>query len=206
LSSGELDWRKLYQTLSDPLLYSQFMSQIQSLMQLSDTHDQFMSVTGQSALKRTADWDNFVVDNLLHWNERIKKHNHTPEWHFQIHPSMQAIYMIDGSDLAQQKAKKVSLAYLSMLTLENKNLRLKLLNAFQTHAEINEQKIFAPLDDEGAKIFRHLIHQLEDTSVFMEKGPRNLSQFFNILASQTAGYYQLRMGQDITSCVWGDIF
>nr|WP_234813607.1 C80 family cysteine peptidase [Candidatus Hamiltonella defensa] len=197
LSSGELDWRKLYQTLSDPLLYSQFMSQIQSLMQLSDTHDQFMSVTGQSALKRTADWDNFVVDNLLHWNERIKKHNHTPEWHFQIHPSMQAIYMIDGSDLAQQKAKKVSLAYLSMLTLENKNLRLKLLNAFQTHAEINEQKIFAPLDDEGAKIFRHLIHQLEDTSVFMEKGPRNLSQFFNILASQTAGYYQLRMGGHI---------
>ncbi|WP_217450887.1 hypothetical protein, partial [Candidatus Hamiltonella defensa] len=42
------DWRKLYQTLSDPLLYSQFMNQIQSLMQLSDTHDQFMSVTGQS--------------------------------------------------------------------------------------------------------------------------------------------------------------
>ncbi|CED78268.1 Putative RTX-family protein 3 [Candidatus Hamiltonella defensa (Bemisia tabaci)] len=133
----------------------------------------------------------------MNWNERIKVYNHTAEFRAEIHPSMQAIYMIDGSDLAQQKAKKVSLAYLSMLTLENKDVRLKLLNAFQTHAEINEQKIFAPLDDEGAKIFRHLIHQLEDTSVFMEKGPRNLSQFFNILASQTAGYYQLRMGGHI---------
>ncbi len=34
---------------------------------------------------------------------------------------MQVIYMGDGSDVAQQKAKKVSLAYLSMLRLGDKD-------------------------------------------------------------------------------------
>ncbi|WP_339050431.1 C80 family cysteine peptidase [Candidatus Hamiltonella endosymbiont of Tuberolachnus salignus] len=104
LPSGELDRKKLYQTLSDPLLYSEFTSQVQSLMQLSDAHDQLGGLTGQLALKRTADWDNFVVENLLNWNERIKLYNNTAEFRAEIHPSVQAIYIDDGSDLAQQRA------------------------------------------------------------------------------------------------------
>jgi len=197
LPSGELDRKKLYQTLSDPLLYSEFMSQVQSLMQLSDTHDQFMSVTGQSALRRTTDWDTFVVENLLNWNERIKVYNHTAEFRAEIHPSVQAIYIDDGSDLAQQRARKVSAAYLSLLKTGDDTLLVKLLNSFQSHAEISAQKIFFPLNDKEAESFRRVIHQMEDASVFVHKGAQNLSQFFNTLAHQTAGYYQLRMGQHI---------
>ncbi|WP_235655631.1 hypothetical protein [Candidatus Williamhamiltonella defendens] len=197
LPSGELDRKKLYQTLSDPLLYSEFTSQVQSLMQLSDAHDQLGGLTGQLALKRTADWDNFVVENLLNWNERIKLYNNTAEFRAEIQPSVQAIYIDDGSDLAQQKARKVSAAYLSLLKTGDDALLVKLLNSFQSHAEISAQKIFFPLDDKEAESFRRVIHQMEDASVFVHKGAQNLSQFFNTLAHQTAGYYQLRMGQHI---------
>ncbi|WP_232507665.1 C80 family cysteine peptidase [Candidatus Williamhamiltonella defendens] len=197
LPSGELDRKKLYQTLSDPLLYSEFTSQVQSLMQLSDAHDQLGGLTGQMALKKTTDWDTFVVENLLNWNERIKVYNHTAEFRAEIHPSVQAIYIDDGSDLAQQRARKVSAAYLSLLKTGDDTLLVKLLNSFQSHAEISAQKIFFPLNDKEAESFRRVIHQMEDASVFVHKGAQNLSQFFNTLAHQTAGYYQLRMGQHI---------
>lgn len=138
--SGELDWKKFYQTSSDPLLYSQFMSQVQSLRQLSETHDQFIRSTGQTALQRTADWEIFIDD---------------------------------------------------------RELRLKLLNQFQIHAGINQQEIFFQIDNNGDKAFVSLINQLKAESAFVAKGSQNIYQFFETLANETQGYYQLRMGQHI---------
>ncbi|WP_234809357.1 calcium-binding protein [Candidatus Williamhamiltonella defendens] len=197
LPSGGLDWQKLYQVLSDRMFYSQFTTQIQSLMQLSDTHGQFMNLTGQEALNRIAQWDNFVVENMVRWNERIKLYNKIPGFGPQIHPGIQAMYIDDGSDLAQRKARKVSLAYLSLLRLDDKALRVKLLDAFQSHAEINEQKIFSQGDAQDPKNFGPLIDQLEENSAFIAKGLQSLDQFFNTLDNEKAGYYQLRMGEHI---------
>ncbi|ASV34251.1 calcium-binding protein [Candidatus Hamiltonella defensa] len=195
--SGELDWKKFYQTSSDPLLYSQFMSQVQSLRQLSETHDQFIRSTGQTALQRIADWEIFVVENMVNWKERIQLYNNLPGFRASIHSCMQTMYIGDGSILAQQKAQKVSLAYLSILSLDDRELRLKLLNQFQIHAGINQQEIFFQIDNNGDKTFVSLINQLKAESAFVAKGSQNIYQFFETLANETQGYYQLRMGQHI---------
>ncbi|WP_254591772.1 C80 family cysteine peptidase [Candidatus Williamhamiltonella defendens] len=195
--SGELDWKKFYQTSSDPLLYSQFMGQVQSLRQLSETHDQFIRSTGQTALKWTAEWEIFIVENMVNWKERIQLYSNMSGFHARIHSCMQTIYIGDGSILAQQKAQKVSLAYLSILSLDDRELRLKLLNQFQIHAGINQQEIFFQIDNNDEKTLVSLINQLKAESAFVAKGSQNIYQFFETLANETQGYYQLRMGKNI---------
>ncbi|WP_174888908.1 C80 family cysteine peptidase [Candidatus Williamhamiltonella defendens] len=197
LPSRRLDWKRLNQTVSHPLFYSQFIGQIQCLMELSDTHGQFRGLTGQTALKRLSEWQNFVFDNMMHWNSLIKIYTPRIASHPAIYPVMQGIYMGDGSDVAQQKAQKVSLAYLSMLRLGDKDLRVKLLKAFETHAEIHAKKIFFDSTDQDINTFGRLIHELEERGAFIKKGLQKPAEFFNTLANETAGYYQLRMGEHI---------
>ncbi|ATW30320.1 peptidase C80 [Candidatus Williamhamiltonella defendens] len=202
LPSGELDWKKFYETSFDPILYSQFINQIKILMKYGETQDQFIHVTGQTTLKRTADWNAFLIKNKVNWNKQIKLYNHMYGFLPEINTCMQAIYVGDGSQLAQQKAIKVNLAYLSLLRLGDQNLRLKLLKAFQTHAQINEQKIFNQLtylDNELPEIFGKLINDVEAGPAFIKKGPQSLHEFFNTLDNQKSGYYQLRIGQHLLS-------
>nr|WP_235661210.1 hypothetical protein [Candidatus Hamiltonella defensa] len=164
---------------------------------MSDTHGQFRGLTGQTALKRLSEWQNFVFDNTMHWNSLIKIYTPRIASHPAIYPVMQGIYMGDGSDVAQQKAQKVSLAYLSMLRLGDKDLRVKLLKAFETHAEIHAQKIFFEITDQDINTFGRLIHELEERGLLLKKGCRNSLNFLT---------HWLMKRQGIISFAWENIF